>query len=133
MSMTRRLTPGKKLLVVVVMVLAAGLFFAQPQEAVLAQSTDQACIAIGGCDDDGESDIQRIIELMVNIFSIVIGIVATIMIMVGGYRYITSGGDSSKTASAKNTIIYAIIGLVIVALAQFLVHFVLSSLIGSDD
>lgn len=128
MSMVRKLTLGKKLLVVVVMVLAAGLFFAQPQEAVLAQSTDQACAAIGGCDDDGESDIQRIIELMVNIFSIVIGIVAVIMIIYGGFKYITSGGDSSKLASAKNTVIYAIIGLVIVGLAQAIAFFVLDNI-----
>jgi hypothetical protein len=40
-------------------------------------------------------------------------------------RYITSGGDSTKVSGAKNTLIYAIIGLIIVALAQLIVHFVL--------
>ena len=49
------------------------------------------------------------------------------MIIVGGIRYITSGGDSGNISSAKNTIIYAVIGLIIVALAQILVHYVLSS------
>jgi hypothetical protein len=53
--------------------------------------------------------------------------VAVIMIIYGGFRYITSGGDSNRVGSAKNTLIYAIIGLIIVALAQLIVHFVLST------
>ena len=52
--------------------------------------------------------------------AIIVGVVAIIMIIVGGFRYITSGGDSSKVGSAKNTIIYAIIGLILVALAQII-------------
>jgi hypothetical protein len=48
------------------------------------------------------------------------------MIIIGGFQYITSSGDSGKVGTAKNTILYAIIGLVIVALAQFIVRFVLS-------
>ncbi len=48
------------------------------------------------------------------------------MIVYGGFRYVTSGGDSSKVGDAKKTILYALIGLVIVALAQVIVKFVLS-------
>ena len=47
------------------------------------------------------------------------------MIMVGGLKYMTSQGDSANVASAKNTILYAVIGLVVVALAQVIVKFVL--------
>jgi hypothetical protein len=54
-----------------------------------------------------------------------VGIIAVIMIVYGGFRYITSGGDATKVTSARNTILYAIIGLIIVALAQFIVKFVL--------
>jgi cytochrome bd-type quinol oxidase subunit 2 len=75
--------------------------------------------------DTGSGRIQNIVTTIVNIFSIVVGIVAVIMIVVGGFKYITSGGDSGNITSAKNTIVYAVIGLVIVALAQFLVQFVL--------
>ncbi|HZM63710.1 MAG TPA: pilin [Candidatus Saccharimonadales bacterium] len=73
----------------------------------------------------GTSRINKIITQAINIFSIIVGIVAVIMIIVGGFKYITSGGDSGNVTSAKQTIIYAVIGLVIVALAQFLVQFVL--------
>jgi hypothetical protein len=55
-----------------------------------------------------------------------VGVVAVIMFIVGGFRYITSAGDSSKVSSAKNTLVYAIIGLVVVALAQAIVLFVLN-------
>lgn len=74
----------------------------------------------------GDQNLSDIIATVVNIISIVVGVVAVIMIIWGGLKYITSGGESGKITSAKNTIIYALIGLVIVALAQFIVHFVLN-------
>jgi cytochrome bd-type quinol oxidase subunit 2 len=74
----------------------------------------------------GTDKANSIITTVINIFSIVVGVVAVIMIILGGFRYITSGGDSSNVQSAKNTIIYALIGLVVVALAQFIVQFVLN-------
>jgi len=47
------------------------------------------------------------------------------MVVMGGFKYITSGGDGQKAAGAKNTLVYAVIGLVIAALAQVLVQFVI--------
>jgi cytochrome bd-type quinol oxidase subunit 2 len=75
----------------------------------------------GGANDK----VNKTITLVINIFSIVVGIVAVIMIVLGGLKYITSSGDSNNITSAKNTILYAIVGLVVVALAQFIVRFVL--------
>lgn len=84
----------------------------------------------GDCANDGEAQdkVNSVISTVINIFSLVVGVVSVIMIIIGGLRYITSGGDSGKVSGAKNTILYAIIGLVIVALAQFIVRFVLSKL-----
>lgn len=81
-----------------------------------------------GCDQASgdNSKIKDLLADIVNIFSAIVGVVAVIMIIVGGLRYITSGGDSGKVGTAKNTLIYAIIGLVVVALAQVIVHFVIS-------
>lgn len=79
----------------------------------------------GSCNESGEG-LSNVIKTVINIISIVAGMAAVIMIIIGGLRYITSGGDSSKVASAKGAIIYAIVGLIIVALAQFIVRFVLS-------
>ena len=62
----------------------------------------------------------------------IVGIVAVIMLIVGGIRYVVSGGDSKKVTDAKNTVLYAIIGLVICFLAFAIVNFVISAL-PSDD
>ena len=82
----------------------------------------------GDCTATGTDAAGRVSDLLrkvINIFSWIVGVIAVIMIIVGGLKYITSGGDSSNVSSAKNTILYALVGLVIVALAQFIVRFVL--------
>lgn len=58
----------------------------------------------------------------------VIGAISVIMLIWGGLRYILSGGDSKKITDAKNTVLYAIIGLVIAFLAYAIIRFVLNSL-----
>jgi hypothetical protein len=73
-----------------------------------------------------EGRLNDVITNIVNVLSVIVGIVAVIMIIIGGFRYITSGGDSGNVSGAKNTILYAIVGLVIVALAQFIVRYVLN-------
>lgn len=80
------------------------------------------------CADDTEAveSVNGIMTTVINIFSLVVGVVSVIMIIIGGLKYITSGGDSGNVTGAKNTILYAIIGLVIVALAQIIVKFVLA-------
>ncbi len=78
-------------------------------------------------------NLNSLLSKVITIFSAVVGVIAVLMIIVGGLRYITSGGDSSKVSAAKTTIIYALVGLVIVALSQLIVHFVLnqsSTLVG---
>ncbi|MBC7707772.1 hypothetical protein H7Y63_00940 [Polaromonas sp.] len=73
------------------------------------------------------SGLYKLAANVVNIFSIIVGIIAVLMIIFGGFKYITSGGDSGNVSGAKNTLIYAIVGLIIVALAQFIVRFVLNT------
>jgi len=75
-----------------------------------------------GCDG---SKVTNTIAAFVEILSIVAGIVAIIMIIISGFRYITSGGEASKVAAAKSSLIYALVGLAVAALAQVLVRFVL--------
>ncbi len=77
--------------------------------------------------DAQDANIGTIAAKVVNILSLLVGMIAVIMIIYGGLRYIVSGGDSGSVGNAKNTLIYAIVGLVIVALAQIIVHFVLNN------
>lgn len=92
------------------------------------QSKAAVCEGVGLTGSDCKSQgagINGMIKATLQILSLVVGIAAVIMIILSGFKYITSGGDASKIASAKNTLIYAIVGLVVVALAQTIVYFVL--------
>lgn len=57
------------------------------------------------------------------------GVISVVMLIWGGIRYIMSGGDSKKITDAKNTILYAIIGLIIAVLAFAIVNFVLNTIV----
>ena len=72
------------------------------------------------------NSINKTINNAIDIISVAVGAAAVIMLMVGGFRYITSAGNQESVKGAKNTIIYALVGLVIVALAQIIVQFVLT-------
>jgi Type IV secretion system pilin len=90
----------------------------------------------GDCSGDtttGAGKVQGVVTDTINIFSLIVGILSVIMIIFGGLKYITSGGDSGKVTGAKTTVIYAVIGLVIVALAQFMVQFVLNKVSTSSS
>jgi lysylphosphatidylglycerol synthetase-like protein (DUF2156 family) len=79
------------------------------------------------CDDaNAGKAANALVANVINILSVVVGIIAVIMIIYAGFRYVSSGGREDAVKGAKNTILYAIIGLVIVALAQIIVHFVLA-------
>jgi hypothetical protein len=75
---------------------------------------------------DASTGLTTIAQTITKYFSIIVGAISIIMIIYGGFRYITSGGDSGKVGSAKNTLIYAIVGLIIVALAQLIVRLVIT-------
>lgn len=80
-----------------------------------------------GCPSNlfGDSGVFRQVT---NTILYIVGIVAVIMLIIGGIRYVVSGGDSKKVTDAKNTVLYAIIGLVICFLAFAIVNFVISAL-----
>ena len=69
-------------------------------------------------------NVEVIIKNIINIMLYVVGAAAVIMLIWGGIRYTTSGGNQAAVTSAKNTILYAIIGLVIAIFAFAIVNFV---------
>jgi hypothetical protein len=76
-------------------------------------------------DDQVDADMATIVANVVNVLLFIIGALSVIMIIFGGFKYITSGGDSSGVTAAKNTIMYAVIGLIVAVLAYAIVNFVL--------
>lgn len=106
---------------------------ATPQESLCAGANDLTITsdpASNQCEKtagvNGENKVNNLLSRIINIFSVVVGVIAVIMIIVGGFKYITSGGKEEGIKGAKNTIMYALIGLVVVALAQIIVKFVLN-------
>ncbi len=63
----------------------------------------------------------------------IVGAIAVIMIVIGGLRYVISGGDASQVQSAKNTILYALVGVIVAILAYAAVNFVIASFIPSAN
>ena len=74
-----------------------------------------------------------IFTTIINILLFLIGVLSVIMLIYGGMRYVMSQGDAGAVNNAKNTILYAIVGLVVAILAYAIVNFVLSSLGVGDD
>jgi TRAP-type C4-dicarboxylate transport system permease small subunit len=79
-----------------------------------------------GTDNSFSSDLQGILNAIVG----VLGLVAVVVIIIGGVTYMTSSGDASKVKKAKDTILYGIIGLIVAALAFAVVNFVITGIIG---
>lgn len=68
-----------------------------------------------------------VFQTVTNILLFIIGAVAVVMLVIGGIRYTVSGGDSAQVTSAKNTILYAIVGIVVAILAYAAVNFVINA------
>lgn len=75
----------------------------------------------------GEKPLGERIQTIVNIMLFILGAIAVVMIVIGGIKYTTSNGDSSAITSAKNTILYSVVGLVVAILAYAIVNFVLTA------
>ena len=132
----------KKGILAVFVLLGIGLFSFVLQPQAGAQSiADNVCKGIlstetgridpstraAACSESGDRSLSGVASRIINIFSVVVGTVSVIMIIIGGLRYIISGGDSTGVTAAKNTILYAIVGLVIVLFSQIIVRFVISN------
>lgn len=129
-------------IMVFALIVVAFIFFALPAKAAVsppqpapntntstsAAVCDGLSLTGGDCDTSGSSNkLNNIVANIINIFSWVVGALAVIMLVFGGFKYITSGGDSAKVKSAKDTILYALVGVAVVALSQVIVNFVLGA------
>lgn len=87
-----------------------------------ATSESEVCTSSGG---NPVSGTNGVILRVVDIVSFIIGVAAVIMVILGGLKYITANGDANSLSSAKNTILYAIIGVVVAAFANIIIRFII--------
>lgn len=95
-------------------------------------SSPADCIKTGTDNVGGnqkQPTLQEGIKTIVGILLFVLGAIAVIMIIIGGIRYTTSNGDANQTKAAKDTILYAVVGLVVALLAYAIVNFVLDTFV----
>ncbi len=93
-----------------------------------AQIKDGLKSANSGKEVKGGVKVKSTVGSIVNWLLFAIGAIAVIMIVWGGIKFATSAGDSNKVTAAKNTILYAVIGLAVAVLAFAIVNFVVSNL-----
>jgi hypothetical protein len=92
-----------------------------------AQCAQNGTDSVNNQGSNGGTKLEDMIKIIVNVLLFLLGAIAVIMIIIGGIRYATSGGDASATKSAKDTILYAVIGLVVAILAYAIVNFILGA------
>lgn len=92
-------------------------------------NVSQAVKNASGCGGGGGETLDSALSSILKAIILIMGLVAVVFIIVGGVNYITSGGDATKVKKARETILYAVIGLLICALAFAIVQFVISDIL----
>lgn len=119
-----------RMLVVVAMLFA---FVTVTMPVAYAASTDAKDAAGKGIEAVGgggatSDDLPKLVQNIINVLLFIAGAVAVVVIIIGGLRYITSSGDQGSIKAAKDTILYAVIGLIVALLAFAIVRFVVDKL-----
>src|SRR5688572_572951 len=130
---------GQSLLMVPALVL--GLSFVAPVAGAASCDPNGSNLSISGGANCAQGNGQAsdlfgtggIFQTITNILLFLIGAIAVIMLIIGGIRYVISGGDQAQVTSAKNTILYAIVGIVVAFLAFAAVSFVTGQLDDSTN
>lgn len=117
------------LAILVLLVLVIGFGLSSGDSAVWAQSSaDQARMGAESSGAGDSSDLPTVFKAVANILLYLVGALSVIFVIIGGFRYVISGGDANATAGAKSTIIYALIGIVVAFMAYAAVNFVLGEI-----
>ena len=118
----------KKILSLVMSLVVVGFVFLVPFDVASAAPVTEITSGINATGTQGGRTATQILEIAVNVLFFILGALAVIMIIWSGIRYVTSAGNAAAITSAKNTLVYAVVGLIVALLAYAIVNFVLSSL-----
>ncbi len=104
----------------------------------VGDNPEEECKARGGklnaqdecVDSNGKSlnEVTYTLRNVVNLLLYVAGIIAVVIIVIAGFRFVTSNGDAAQVSKAKNTIIYALVGLVVAVMSYAIVNFILENI-----
>lgn len=109
--------------------------YASPYNKICASGSLTDARNVNGstlCSDSPSTDPiagpNGIIAKINNIVTTVAGVAAVIMIIISGLLFVTAGGDPKRVETARNTIIFSIVGLVVIVLARFIIEFVVGKI-----
>ncbi|HUB94247.1 MAG TPA: hypothetical protein VMB52_07135 [Verrucomicrobiae bacterium] len=130
------LTKRLKIYLLSVALLCAFTAWVSLPSAVHADPTGAVCTALGsggahpcsGTPTNGVN-LDSVINAVVTILSTIAGVIAVIMIIIAGFLFMTANGDSGKITTARHSVMYALVGVIVVAFAQVFVHFVLGRIL----
>lgn len=130
-----------KKLIILALVLLGSLVFALPPQSLQAQTLFPSCdgdaansAVCQGKDKPEKPECNSfygkcgVLTKAVSLVAIVTGVVAVVMIIIGGFKFVTASGDPANVKSAKNTILFAIVGLVVAAIGGAIIRFVIGRL-----
>ena len=133
--MTKKLI--KTLSIITVSILGISLFASIPVFAdnsiCNVANVSSEVKAAAGCPGHSTGTLDNSLTVILKNIILILGLVAVIFIVVGGVNYMTSSGDATKTKKAKDTILYAVIGLIICALAFAIVNFVIDGILSKQS
>jgi hypothetical protein len=113
-------------------ILLSSTFSALPGTVLAANAVDQACSGLNSLSSSnscgtGQASVNNIVASVTKLISYIVGAVAVLVFIFAGFRFITSGGSKENINSARNMILYAIIGLAVAVLAQLIVHYAINT------
>lgn len=125
----------KKLRTAIITITAMLGLVATPLVAVPAYAADnptksigEGVVAVGG-KDANQKEFNDGVSRVINVLLFLLGIIAVVMIIFGAFNYVTSNGDAGKVKTARDTILYACVGLLVAILAYAIVNFVISTFV----
>ena len=120
----------KKTLIALSLVLSFGLvapaILPNNSQVAYADAKTQIQSGLKAAGGDTKDTSGTLITKLINVMLFIIGVLSVIMIIYGGIIYVISAGDSGRVSKAKNTIMYAIVGLIVALLAYAIVNFVIT-------
>ena len=76
---------------------------------------------------EGEKSLMSNVNMLINVFTSVMGFLAVAMIIYGGFMLLTAQGDPARIKRGKDVVLYSVIGLILVMLAYAIVNFVMTN------
>ena len=122
----------KQILLLIALVIGGVFLMSTPGVSALTLREGVEAARCDGCPADLFGD-GGVFKQITNTLIYIVGVIAVVMLVFGGIKYVISGGDAKKVTDAKNTVLYAIIGLVIAFVSYAIVTFVISALPSSDN